>query len=636
MSDSEEQDSHDFSGFIGLFNSTFNEAQVNIHNAFRDYAASQGLVEIANNQETDASFIPLPSPIGTPISSPRTDSFRSANEISRSVNNLPVYAPREENIYSGARSAPVSPSLNSRRTSVRAIRASYESLSAASSLQNINSKILPIRNKANMTPTPTAEQQSFSRDLRSYNKTKNKILGDAKDLGVALKSNKSEIEIQHLVNALEVEAEKLSEKGDKITNYAENDWAEDFKSEDWADEWDDVETKAKIGLKDGKAWLDKEQKAKAAKAAAANPKVGNHGAPGDNLYKQERLQVEQFSGNPMKWTFWKQTAEAVIQDMSEVQKRLWLKVKLTGTAKEVVGDHNIEDKTIEEIFNILEDNFGQPHMRAKQVAMDTNEMVVLDENSAMEDIETFWNKYMNLAEQCKGEKVSGENLIIMLAMLHLPPKFRERLEVKMREIKPNYKFSRMDATKPFSLVKEEMLSTYPRTNIKHIYTASPIVPTNPAATASSGASSSTPVNFGKGNSYSTPNSTSRGRGYNNFNRPNRGGGRGRGYPGQNNGYFQNPLRGPCTYCEGPHENKYCHQYNTAEKRRERLVALNRCRACMEHSSRHQAGCAPKALCKYNHQVEEKHFWHLCDGPGTIHPGSQFSQNGSQSTTGASS
>ena len=56
---------------------------------------------------------------------------------------------------------------------------------------------------------------------------------------------------------------------------------------------------------------------------------------------------------------------------------------------------------------------------------------------------------------------------------------------------------------------------------------------------------------------------------------------------------------------------------------------------MEHSSRHQSECAPKAICKYNHQTEEKHFWHLCDGPGTIHPGSQFTQNGSQSITVAS-
>ena len=79
--------------------------------------------------------------------------------------------------------------------------------------------------------TLTAEQQSFSRDLRSYTKTKNKIIGVAKELGAAIKSNKSEIEIQHLVNALEVDAEKLKEKGNKITTYQEDDWVEDFKAE---------------------------------------------------------------------------------------------------------------------------------------------------------------------------------------------------------------------------------------------------------------------------------------------------------------------------------------------------------------------------------------------------------------------
>ena len=71
-----------------------------------------------------------------------------------------------------------------------------------------------------------------------------------------------------------------------------------------------MKSRAKIGL-------DKEQKAKAAIATATNPKAGNQGVPLDNSYKQERLQVELFSGNPMKWTFWKQTADAVIQGMSE-------------------------------------------------------------------------------------------------------------------------------------------------------------------------------------------------------------------------------------------------------------------------------------------------------------------------------
>ena len=68
MSDSEEQELIDFSGFLDLFNSTFQAAQINIQSAFRKYAASQGIEETENNQETDVLFTPLPSPIGSPIS----------------------------------------------------------------------------------------------------------------------------------------------------------------------------------------------------------------------------------------------------------------------------------------------------------------------------------------------------------------------------------------------------------------------------------------------------------------------------------------------------------------------------------------------------------------------------------------
>ena len=168
MSDSEEQELIDFSGFLDLFNSTFQAAHINIQSAFREYAVSQGIEETENDQEADVLFTPLPSPIGSPISNPRTDSFKSADEISRSVNNLPVYAPSKEKIDNRARSAPVSPSLENRRTSVKEIRASYESLAAASSLQNIHFSIHSLRNKAVMTPTPG--QQNFGRDLRAYTK----------------------------------------------------------------------------------------------------------------------------------------------------------------------------------------------------------------------------------------------------------------------------------------------------------------------------------------------------------------------------------------------------------------------------------------------------------------------------------
>ena len=78
--------------------------------------------------------------------------------------------------------------------------------------------------------SPTTGQQNFCRDLRAYAKIKNQVIRTVRDLEAAVKSDKSEIEIQHLVNTLDVEAEKLKEKGDKITNYQQDDWAEDFKS----------------------------------------------------------------------------------------------------------------------------------------------------------------------------------------------------------------------------------------------------------------------------------------------------------------------------------------------------------------------------------------------------------------------
>ena len=126
MSESDEdQQPNDFTGFLDIFNSTFHGAENNIQHAFRDYAEAQGLSDFVNSQELVSV---------------------SAEEISTSINSLPIYVPR---------SAPVSPTLHGPRINVKALRASYESLSAASNLQNINYNIQPTKNKANMTHCPT-------------------------------------------------------------------------------------------------------------------------------------------------------------------------------------------------------------------------------------------------------------------------------------------------------------------------------------------------------------------------------------------------------------------------------------------------------------------------------------------------
>ena len=41
---------------------------------------------------------------------------------------------------------------------------------------------------------------------------------------------------------------------------------------------------------------------------------------------------------------------------------------------------------------------------------------------------------------------------------------------------------------------------------------------------------------------------------------------------------------------------------------------------MKPMSFHESECNPNAKCS-NHP-EETHYWHLCDGPGYIHPGKQ--------------
>ena len=61
-------------------------------------------------------------------------------------------------------------------------------------------------------------------------------------------------------------------------------------------------------------------------------------------------------------------------------------------------------------------------------------------------------------------------------------------------------------------------------------------------------------------------------------------------------------------------------YNTPKKRRERLEALGRCRACLVPTNEHGTECADRAKC--NDHPGEKHVYWTCDGPGINHPGPQ--------------
>ena len=276
--------------------------------------------------------------------------------------------------------------------------------------------------------------------------------------------------MKKLIDIIEVDREALKEVGDEVNDYEPTHVNPSFKEEEWQTSWRKVDRRARAIVKTGKEYcLDK---------------VGNAAPGATPVVKFEKLQVEEFEGDPMVWSFWQENAKKVISGLSLTEKRFWLKKKIQGDARDFIGQYDLENLDIESIFNRLDGRFGKPHMKVKKVALANKNMVILDESSSMADIDKFWNKYMNIAGECAGLNLSAQSLTIILAMLHLPPRFKERLESKMREAKDDYKFTRADTMTPYSLVREEMLSLYPEQDPKHNFAVSPLTTSSPAATLS--------------------------------------------------------------------------------------------------------------------------------------------------------
>ena len=461
--------------------------------------------------------------------------------------------------------------------------------------------------------TPTASQNKHKKALNAFNKVYSKVVKLCNDLDTALiDTNTGVYRLRRLTSRLYADANSMETKGKIVEGFDEQDFSKDFNEDKFDDEFEEASREAESLIKCGNDEIGKRD---------AVIQIATPSPTADQAYKYEKLQVEPFNGDHTIWPYWREQAKEVIKGMSILKQRMWLIAKIQGDAREFIGITNLHTLTIDKIFARLSANYGQPHMRAKTIAIANNDMVLLGENSTMKEIEKFWNKSMNVADQCAELKITAESLTITHAMQHLPPKFRERLEVKMREVKADYIFTRADAVTPFSLVKAEMLSSYPDTISVHSYAACPVTPASPNAMLSSGAGGST---ADRGSGRFNPNRTD--------------GDRGRGSSGYSYGYSYYTPRGQqlnryqkCIYCNGDHINKECHHYDTPQQKRERLVALKKCRACMRDEEEHGKLCAPRARC--SDHPGEKHFWHICDGPSVKHPGTQFTQSGPQNSTG---
>ena len=78
---------------------------------------------------------------------------------------------------------------------------------------------------------------------------------------------------------------------------------------------------------------------------------------------------------------------------------------------------------------------------------------------------------------------------------------------------------------------------------------------------------------------------------------------------------------PCMFCYPKRHNYYSEcPYDTPDKKRKKLVELEKCQACTMPKKEHGSECSHRARCREH--PGEKHYHWLCDGENTTHPGPQ--------------
>ena len=88
----------------------------------------------------------------------------------------------------------------------------------------------------------------------------------------------------------------------------------------------------------------------------------------------------------------------------------------------------------------------------------------------------------------------------------------------------------------------------------------------------------------------------------------------------NNNFYANSVAPFCIMCK-PERHRWTEcKFNTPQKRRDRLVVVGRCQACLLPVDTHGFNCSTNARC--NDHPNDNHVHWTCDGRGTVHPGPQ--------------
>ena len=251
--------------------------------------------------------------------------------------------------------------------------------------------------------------------------------------------------------------------------------------------------------------------------------------------------------------------------------------------------------------------------------------------ATIEDVDRHWYRTAGHIKSIKELGFTGENLIINYTIQTLPLAYQECLENELTKMYPGQvKYTWKEAQKAYaaSIGKKKAKAKNGQVIVNTLQQGQSFLPTEksqeaPPNTEGSGGGKnkkkeqnapqpqtqvfySAPTQQPHYNQQQT-NYGARGRG---------GRGRGRGW-----GYsrpFQPAFCQLCPSGSNTHEIWYCTVYKTAEQKRERLRAINRCQACNTPMNRGTAHTCKDVFCKWHGQYG--HLSWTCDGNN--HPGPQ--------------
>ena len=308
-----------------------------------------------------------------------------------------------------------------------------------------------------------------------------------------------------------------------------------------------------------------------------------------NPMKFGDLKLPEFSGDYPEYAGFEANFRKLIDaggKMNDDVKATFLLDKITGDARDYLGNDGVEEKTYEEIWTELRSRYGKPWRVTRASVKKYNEITTPSDDPR--EVSKYWNQMIESCKTAERLGLTATSVILNTALLGLPSDYRKEMDDKLKVVSKDFKLTRDMVAEPFN----DVIAGQVERSSKAITTLS----FNTAVSNSSNGGS----NSGS-NSNGHKNNSNQKKYW-----------KGKGYRGNNTLY--------CLLCNGKANPKtgFCPVYPRGLKARERMRVLGRCIACSTLNSEHGAYCSHRVSCR-DHPGQYHSYW-LCDGKP--HPGWQ--------------